>query len=344
MLRFALMRVSPPQRLSPKSSRGGGRFSLLLAAGEARAELLESAEKLACSGPTPAETAQQKPARRRTEDVAISAPCAAKLLAVLVAPKITSLAEAAALERCIRSISVQTSPPRALWISWHAPAYAVQLAVSKSLDDLSGRCIRRGMPLTQVQLDEHLGPWRHIEGVLQRRRKMGGDVCDVWVVLGHASELWHPERCARLCSAAAAASGPSLWLPGACKMNNNNSNSNNNSNNNNNNSNNSNSNNNDNNSNDNSNNNHNSNSNSCPFVVPRKDDTSPSVESPREDGPEDVAEVDSLLSKGQVVLSTAAEEAFYSSAVLIRLPALAEFVASAPRAALGHELCGLAFC
>ncbi|CAE8600529.1 unnamed protein product, partial [Polarella glacialis] len=36
--------------------------------------------------------------------------------------------------------------------------------------------------------------------------------------------------------------------------------------------------------------------------------------------------------------------AFYSSAVLIRLPALAEFVASAPRAALGHELCGLAFC
>eukprot|EP00913_Durusdinium_trenchii_P001162 g1069.t1 len=53
---------------------------------------------------------------------------------------------------------------------------------------------------------EPLGQWRHIEAVLKARQQMGGDVCEMWVAIAQASEIWHPRRCESLCQEASKAS------------------------------------------------------------------------------------------------------------------------------------------
>jgi len=92
--------------------------------------------------------------------------------------------------------------------------------VKELIEEMMPRCIRRGTPLTQLQLEEPVGQWRHVEAVLRARQQMGGDVCDMWVAIALASEMWHPERCQRLCEEASKVSNdvPALLVSGGHKL------------------------------------------------------------------------------------------------------------------------------
>jgi len=99
----------------------------------------------------------------------------AKLLAIVVAPHITTQSEVRQLNQCLESIVAQSVLPTALWVCWHAESFSLKLAVSHSIDELMPRCCRKGTPLTQLQLEEAAGQWRNVEAVLKARQRMGGD-------------------------------------------------------------------------------------------------------------------------------------------------------------------------
>eukprot|EP00747_Dinoflagellata_sp_TGD_P105519 gnl/TRDRNA2_/TRDRNA2_169568_c0_seq1.p1 gnl/TRDRNA2_/TRDRNA2_169568_c0~~gnl/TRDRNA2_/TRDRNA2_169568_c0_seq1.p1 ORF type:complete len:635 (-),score=90.67 gnl/TRDRNA2_/TRDRNA2_169568_c0_seq1:39-1898(-) len=233
----------------------------------------------------------------------------AKLLAVVVALHVRSPADAEALDRCIRSIAAQRSRPRSLWVSWHADDLGVQALTSRILEDAAMLCVRRGMPLTQVEQRERLAPWEHVRGVLQRRQTMGSDVCDLWVQLSYFDSVWHAERCQRLVAAATAARAETrgIWsfatyspafgtdgLP----------------------------------------------VNEEPVALDATEHSAVTGST----APQDAAGmVQRLLDAGRGRRCGATAREATIDAMLVRMPVLAEFVAGAPQAVLQHELCDLAY-
>ncbi|CAE7754334.1 PFA3 [Symbiodinium sp. CCMP2456] len=187
-----------------------GRFSAMLAgkvpdfAADARQSMRPPSMHESSSMKEPEKVALPRSEAKRPAPV-VKESVRAKLLAIVVAPHITTLSEVGQLNQCLESIVAQSVLPTALWVCWHAESFTVKLAVSHALDELMPRCCRKGTPLTQLQLDEAAGQWRNVEAVLKARQRMGGDVCDMWVVLTQPNELWHPRRCEQICQEAARA-------------------------------------------------------------------------------------------------------------------------------------------
>ncbi|CAE7242029.1 PFA3 [Symbiodinium sp. CCMP2592] len=187
-----------------------GRFSAMLAgkvpdvAADARQSVRPPSMNESGSMKEPEEIALPRSQPKRPAPV-VKESVRAKLLAIVVAPHIATQSEVRQLNQCLESIVAQSVLPTALWVCWHAESFSLKLAVSHSIDELMPRCCRKGTPLTQLQLDETAGQWRNIEAVLKARQRMGGDVCDMWVVLTQPDELWHPRRCEQICQEAARA-------------------------------------------------------------------------------------------------------------------------------------------
>lgn len=199
-----------------------GRFSSLLASGGALPTDLQLAPGYGRCAPSFTEQSAESssPSRlRRLQKAAKTAPVIqeslrAKMMALIVA-SVESEADVDLLKQCLESICAQTTAPRALWVCWYADS-KLRFLVRELLEEIMPRCIRKGTPLTQLQMEEPVGQWRHVEAVLRARQKMGGDVCDMWVALAQAHEVWHPERCRRLCEEASQASNcvPALLVSG----------------------------------------------------------------------------------------------------------------------------------
>lgn len=199
-----------------------GRFSSLLASGGALPTDLQLAPGYGRCAPSFTEQSAESssPSRlRRLQKAAKTAPVIqeslrAKMMALIVA-SVESEADVDLLKQCLESICAQTTAPRALWVCWYADS-KLRFLVRELLEEIMPRCIRKGTPLTQLQMEEPVGQWRHVEAVLRARQKMGGDVCDMWVALAQAHEVWQPERCRRFCEEASQASNcvPALLWAG----------------------------------------------------------------------------------------------------------------------------------
>lgn len=257
-----------------------GRFSVALDARIGRAVVAPDDASAAVSVPVTAAVVQ------RTSSSDIRTTVDAKILSILVAADIRYTTDVESLVRCIRSIAGQSRPPQSLWVSWYASEFDVAAYVVQELEELAQRCVRRGCPLAQVRQTACRAPLEHVEDVLEKRQRMGGDVRDLWVQLGYPDALWHPRRCFHLARAAARAipGQRAVWVSGtACS-------------------------------------------------VTLDNDTCCSAV--------DCDAVDQLLADGRARAISADEATI--DAILLKMAALAEFIAGAPPAALRHRLCDLA--
>lgn len=137
-----------------------------------------------------------------------------KILTIIVASSIEGQDGVEELKRCVKSVAAQRALPRTLWVSWHAQARSDALHLERELEELAVLCLRRGITLSQVQYQEFVSPWQHVRGVLEKRRLMGGDICNLWVLIGYPTAVWRPESF-ELLSAAAIQAPPSaqaVWL------------------------------------------------------------------------------------------------------------------------------------